>query len=295
MQQRDLTPMYGTEITGLDPRGAVEDDDLRRQLQELLDARGLLVLKGLDIDQLAQTNLARTMIDLPPIVELPEGRMGTDPFYVSNKREDGGAPFGRLLFHSDTMWSDDPIKVLCLYAVEVEQPAVPTIFASTVHGWSTLPDDLRARVDGLHATHGHDDRYPDREMDDDDVLRMTFEQAKTTTTPVAHRHPRTGQTMLYVSQQITMRIDELSSDESEALLEELFAHLYQPGFLYEHAWEDGDLAAWDNQAVQHARPNLTREGATRTLRKVFVPMPERISTEAHPRFVPAGTAAGGSS
>jgi taurine dioxygenase len=287
MQVRDLMPMYGTEISGLDPSSASQDGEQRRELQGLFDRRGLLVFKGLDLDQLGQTNLARTLIDMPLLDELPEGRMGADPFYVSNKREDGGAPYGRLLFHSDTMWSDDPIKVLSLYAIEVEQPAVPTVFTSTVHGWNTLSEDLRARVAGLHATHGHDDRYPEREMDDDDVLRMTFAEAKTATTPIAHRHPRTGQTMLYVSQQITMQIDELSSDDSEALLQDLFAHLYKPEFLYEHPWEDGDLVAWDNQAIQHARPNLTREGATRTLRKVFVPMPERISTKAHPKFVPA--------
>jgi taurine dioxygenase len=191
------------------------------------------------------------------------------------------------------MWSDDPIKVLSLYAVDVEQPAVPTAFVSTVHGWSTLPDGLRGRVDGLHATHGHDDRYPEREMDDDDVLRMTFEQAKMATTPIAYRHPRTGQTMLYVSQQITMRIDELAPDDSETLLQDLFAHMYQPAFVYEHPWENGDLVAWDNLAVQHARPNLTLDGPVRTLRKVFAPMPERISQKAHPKFAPAASGSGG--
>jgi taurine dioxygenase len=287
MELRDLMPMYGTEITRLDPRAAVRDAGERRQLQELFDRRGLLVFKDLDLDQLAQTNLARSLIDLAPLDELPEGRMGADPVYVSNKRPDGGAPYGRLLFHSDTMWSQDPIKVLSLYAVEVEQPAVPTVFASTVHGWNTLPDDLRGKVDGLHATHGHDDCYPEREIDDADVLRMTFEQAKMATTPIAHRHPRSGQTMLYVSQQITMRIDELSAEDSEGLLQDLFAHLYQPAFLYEHPWENHDLVAWDNLAVQHARPNLTREGSVRTLRKVFAPMPERIDVKAHPRFAPA--------
>lgn len=289
MQTSDLTPTYGTEITGLDPRAAVEDGEQRRRLQDLFDRRGLLVFKDLDLDQLAQTNLSRTLIDLPPLEELPEGRMGADPFYVSNKRPDGGAPFGRLLFHSDTMWSDDPIKVLSLYALDVEQPAVPTLFTSTVQGWNALPQDLRAKVDGLHATHGHDDRYPEREMDDDDVLRMTFEESKSATTPVANRHQRTGETMLYVSQQITMRIEELSEADSEAMLEELFSYLYQPEALYEHPWSNHDLVAWDNLAVQHARPNLTLDGPTRTLRKVFAPMPERISTKAHPKFVPAGS------
>jgi taurine dioxygenase len=69
--------------------------------------------------------------------------------------------------------------------------------------------------------------------------------------------------------------------------------MYQPAFVYEHAWENGDLVAWDNLAVQHARPNLTRDGPVRTLRKVFAPMPERISQKAHPKFAPAASGSGG--
>jgi taurine dioxygenase len=281
---RDLTPVFGAELTDLDPTAALELDDTRRALQELFDTRGLVVLRDVELDQLTQTNLARTLVGLPLLSELPEGRMGTDPVYVSNKEQGGGAPYGRLLFHSDTMWSPDPIKVLSLYGVEVEQPATPTIFASTVYAWETLPDDLRARVEGLHAVHGHDDAYPEREMDDPDVLRSTFEQAMATTTPVAHVHPRNGKTMLYVSQMATMQVEGLPAAESEALLEELFAHLYRPEHLYEHDWQAHDFVAWDNLAVQHARPNLVLDGPTRTLRKVFAPMPERISGKAHPRF-----------
>ena len=72
---------------------------------------------------------------------------------ISNREEKAAAPFGRLLFHCDGMWSPEPYEMLSLYGVEVEQPTHPTLFASAVNAWEILPDDLRARLDGLHALH----------------------------------------------------------------------------------------------------------------------------------------------
>ena len=101
-------------------------------------------------------------------------------------------------------------------------------------------------------------------------------------------HPRTGKTVLYASQQMTSGIDGLAPDESEALLDELFAHLYRSDVVYEHEWRNHDLVAWDNIAVQHARPNVTLEGPVRTLRKVFAPIPPRTANPSKPKFATAG-------
>ena len=43
-------------------------------------------------------------------------------------------------------------------------------------------------------------------------------------------------------------------------------HLYRGEGIYEHDWRKHDLVAWDNIAIQHARPNVTLEGPERTLR-----------------------------
>jgi taurine dioxygenase len=93
------------------------------------------------------------------------------------------------------------------------------------------------------------------------------------TAPIAHRHPRTGRPLLYVTQGMTREILELPSEESEDLLEELFDHLYRPGHLYEHEWREHDLIVWDNLAIQHARPNVELDGPVRTLRKIGLPVP----------------------
>ena len=100
-----------------------------------------------------------------------------------------------------------------------------------------------------------------------------------TTTSIGHHHPRTGQTILYISQMNTSEIVELSHDESEELLELLFAHLYGPENTYEHDWRNGDLVAWDNQAIQHARGTVKTEGPARTLRKVIRPIPTLTGIE----------------
>jgi taurine dioxygenase len=80
--------------------------------------------------------------------------------------------------------------------------------------------------------------------------------------------------MLYVSQMMTSEVEGLPSDESEALLEDLFTHLYDPIHSWTHEWRERDLVVWDNLAVQHARPDLTTEGPVRTLRKVIAPVPD---------------------
>jgi alpha-ketoglutarate-dependent taurine dioxygenase len=290
LQLRELTPEFGTEITGLDAVAALGDAGTCTSLRQQFDTRGVLIFRDLDIDEITQANLIRMLIGIGPLGpgETPSGRPNGDTFYVSNKEEKGGAPYGRLLYHSDMMWSDHTFQVLSLYAIEVEPPVTPTIFASGVHGWATLPDDLRARVEPLAAIQGHAEQERARAGDDPDVLVSTFENAQMRTTPIGIRHPRTGETVLYVSQQQTREIDGLPESESEALLEELFSHLYRAEALYEHDWRNGDLVAWDNIAIQHARPNVTLEGPVRTLRKVFAPIPPRSAKPTPPRFAKAG-------
>ena len=244
----------------------------------------MLVFRDVDIDADTQANLIRMLIGMGPLAagESGSARANGDPFYVSNKEPDGGAPFGRLLFHSDMMWSEHTFQVLSLYGVEVEPPVSPTLFASAADAWATLPAELRAEVERRSAIQGHNEHERARAANDPDVLITTFDNLPTRTTPIKYPHPRTGAPILYVSQQMTCAVDGLAPSDSEALLEELFAHLYRAESVYEHDWRHHDLVAWDNIAVQHARPNVTVEGPVRTLRKVFAPLPPRAAKPAAP-------------
>jgi len=275
LQIRNVTPAFGAEVVGLEA-GAELDQEARGLLRSVFDERGLLVFRDLDIDREYQTYL----VDLLIGYDRPADGAAQDPFYVSNKEPGGYAPFGRLLFHSDMMWHEDPFQVLSLYAIDVVPPAVPTAFVSTTFAWDTLPKELRARVEGLHAVHVTGQQ---RRGDDDDLLKAVREHERSTTTRIGHPHPRTGRPMLYVSQMNTREIVEFPHEESEELLQALFAHLYGPANLWEHEWRNGDLVIWDNLAIQHARSVVRKEGPVRTLRKVISPIPSLAGIEV-PRF-----------
>jgi alpha-ketoglutarate-dependent taurine dioxygenase len=284
LQVRDLSPGFGAEIVGLDLGGEL-DQDTCRDLRALFDDRGLLALRGAAITAEEQRYLAGILVGDEPPTDRAAAIAGTReyPAPVSNKEPEGNAPYGRLLFHSDMMWAESPMELLSLYGVDVEQPSVPTIFASAALAWETLPDDLRARVDGLEAVTATGQRQ--RGEYTEELLQPVREREQSTTKPIGYAHPRSGRMLLYVCQMMTSHVAGLAADESEELLEALFAHLYDPAHLYEHDWQQYDLVLWDNLALQHARPQVTLEGPARTLRKVVSLVPESVAAIAEtPRF-----------
>ncbi len=147
---------------------------------------------------------------------------------------------------------------------------------------------IRLRREHRDAEHVHDISY-ERSGGDAQVLTAKFDDDDSVRLPIANRHPRTGETLLYVCQQMTSAIADLPKAESEELLEELFQHLYAPENIMKHEWRERDLVMWDNLALQHARPNVEVEGPARTLRKTFAPMPEIFKTMT-PQFGRAGAA-----
>jgi taurine dioxygenase len=117
-----------------------------------------------------------------------------------------------------------------------------------------------------------------------DLLQPVRQEVRTSMKPIANLHPRSGRTILYVSEMMTSEIEELPEPESEELLGRLFRHLYDPAILWTHEWQSGDLVIWDNLSIQHARGNVDAEGPVRTLRKVIAPRVSRTQRPESPRF-----------
>jgi alpha-ketoglutarate-dependent taurine dioxygenase len=269
LEVQDITPAFGADITGFDPKAPL-DDETRDLLRHLFDTRGLLRFRGIDLAHVEQVALGRILIRKEGLADegdpIPE-----DTFYVSNRKLDSAAPFGRLQFHSDTMWADKPFEVLSLYGAQVEQPSAPTTFVSGVHAWKTLPDALRKRIENLEALHT---AGVVRRGDLSEVLVTEVLNPPTTVSKLGKVHPRTGETILYACEQMTQEIVGLPHEESEAILEEVFAHLYDSAAQVDHDWHQGDYVAWDNLAMQHSRKNVAIEGPARHLRKAASPMPK---------------------
>jgi taurine dioxygenase len=270
---RELHPSLASEVIGFDPTSFGQET--LDQLRAALDERAVLVVRDLDLAAGDQSRIVELLYDRRATVDDPGiGYYDVAFQSVSNRLADGGAPYGRLMFHSDMMWSTIPDQVPSLYAVEAEQPPVPTLFASTTHAWDTLPEELAERVAGLHARHESGRQGRGHEEFADELLQPQWDKLRDTVTLVANPHPRTGRIMLSVCEQQTREILELPEPESDALLDLLFEHLYREDEMYAHQWRERDFVIWDNQAAQHGRPFVVAHGPARTLRKVHAPRRE---------------------
>jgi alpha-ketoglutarate-dependent taurine dioxygenase len=265
---RKLKPEFGAEITGLSPVAPL-DLAMAGQLRGLFKQYGLLVFPGLKPDARFQTYLAEQLVDERSID--PEA-LHVDEFHqVSNMEKMAVVPLGRLMFHSDTMWEEDGCKAISLYGKVVALGAIPTMFISAAHAWNTLPDSLRTRIKGRFVLHCPDATDQRRTYVSDDVLVVDFGSKQQLRLPIAYRHPRTGQNLLYISPQLTHHVEGLDYQESEALLNSLFDHMYAEKNVFTFEWREGDLVVWDNLTIQHARPDLKADAPARTLRKTLVP------------------------
>jgi taurine dioxygenase len=262
MKLLDLPGTIGTEVLGVDlaaaPPGlgwsAGEIDSLR----ETLDRRHLLLVRGSAMSGESQVAFAARF---GPLVA--EGRLCG---YVSNARDDGIVREGALLFHSDFAFTAAPVEGIALHALEVPGEGSPTRFADTVRGAAALPADLRARLMGRSVVNVYDFRHgDDRRMRLSDVDPRSPRWAHS----VLGRHPRTGEEVVLANELHSDHLVGVSSAESEALLKDLFAVLYDGAHVLEHRWSVGDLVLWDNVALHHGRPDFPKQ-ARRTLQRVTI-------------------------
>jgi taurine dioxygenase len=270
LQVRELTPAFGAIVEGIDVEAPL-DPESRALLQRTFDQRGALYLHDPALSFEYQQYLCGVFLGAEPGTEQSVAK--STPMFISNREPEANAPYGRLQFHYDMGWHPDPFQILSLYAADVEPGAATTSLTSCTYAYDILPDDLRRRIEGLHAVHVTGQQYSRGEAEEAaDLLHPQRSEERSTTQPLVRLHPRTGRPLLYVSEMGTSHIVELPAAESDALLAELFAVLYDPALVYEHTWRNGDLVIFDNLLMQHARGDVLADGPTRTLRKVIAPV-----------------------
>jgi taurine dioxygenase len=172
---------------------------------------------------------------------------------VSNITADGqpiGIKRAGENWHSDMCYTARPPRGTMLYALEIPKLFGLTLgdteFASAAAAWDDLPDALRKRIDGRHATfdfRGRKRAFPPKqsEIDRNPPVRH----------PIVRTHPRTGRKCLYVMRDDCTGIEGLEQPEAEALIAALADHIVKPQHIYRHRWRAGDVLLWDNCTVQH--------------------------------------------
>ena len=170
---------------------------------------------------------------------------------VENGKVIGALGAGELRWHSDHSFQEVPLAASLLYAVEVPNEGGNTHFSNMYLALETLPADLKARVANLAIK--NDGSLNSAGIPRTDAVITDLRTYEGPSHPIVRTHPENGYNVLYLGRRPNAYINGLSIDESEELLDKLWAHATQSRFTWSHEWNVGDLVVWDNRCLMHRR------------------------------------------
>lgn len=262
----DITPLpyaSGAEIRNCDVRFL--DEDSFELIHKAFHENLVLLFRGQDLTDPELMKFGRRfgkLLAALPAEHRPAGIADRDKLLpeiniVSNVRDKTGMAIGVLgdgeaHWHSDYSFYDIPLSTSVLHAWEVPPTGGETGFANMYAAYDTLPEKLRQRIQGLQIKH---------DLSKTSVGQQRKGVPPTTDVrispgavhPIVRTHPETGYNALYLGRRRLAYVMGLSVEESEDLLNQLWAHATRPELHWHHTWKKGDMIVWDNACLLHHR------------------------------------------
>lgn len=252
----------GGDIVGVNLQDDL-DDDTFAQIEDAWHAHSVLRFRGqkLDDDALARFSNRFGALDMAPLTpngspyipERPEITVLSN--IVSDGRAVGALGNSELVWHQDMSYNDLPPKASLLYGIEVPEEGGETEFYSLYAAYDALPNDLAKRIENVFCKH-------DATRTSSGELRHGYQESYSNEDrpgavhPLVVRHPASGRKALYLGRRPNAWIVGMSDADSDALLDELWAHIHAHDFIWTQQWQVGDLVIWDNRCALHRRNQL---------------------------------------
>lgn len=181
---------------------------------------------------------------------------------LSNVKENGayiGSPDAGQDWHTDMSYRETIGFVNVLYGIRIPRrhgmPLGGTEFANTQAAYGALPQEIKARLEGMTVTHNFEKFWEHMRRDKASGRPAMTDEQRKRRPPVVHpvflTHPITGRKVLYCNEGYAVRINELPEAESDAMLDYLFRHQLDMRFRYKHDWNENDLLIWDHLGTIH--------------------------------------------
>lgn len=232
-----------------------------RLILELLVRRGVLIVRGADLNDDQQRTFTRTLGDLRLGSVRKEGEEGLMKVTMDKKVNPEYAEFfpGTFFWHMDGTYDEVPPFATVLTPRTLSREGGETEFANTYAAFEDLPTDEQKYLQSLRVVHTMQaalfPAFPD----------ATVSQVQTWFSYPQRIHPlvwqhKSGRKSLVLSTSAS-HIVGMHPAESRALLERLMAHATQAQYVYRHQWRMGDMLMWDNTGTMHrVRPYDTSSG-----------------------------------
>ena len=240
MTVRRLSPYIGGEISGIDLSRDLSGEQIGNIYKALVD-HGVIFFRDQNLDLDTQVKFGKRFGEL----HIHSGMKGLDDKHPEVRPIHADANSKHIAgedWHTDL--SCDPIPPMgsILHIYELPPLGGDTCWASMYAAYDALSEKMKQYLDGMTAT--HDGRIAFGRFNPDGKYPISVH-------PIVAKHPDTGKRLLYVNRGFTSHINDVSPEESMALLAYLLNHLEKPHFHVRFHWEQHSIAFWDNRCTQH--------------------------------------------
>jgi alpha-ketoglutarate-dependent taurine dioxygenase len=252
LELKPLTDSVGAEVVGVTSEQLATDATLGQAVREALEANGVLVFRGLDLEPEAQVAFCRTLgeIDTEP------GHHPVAGIYrvTLDKTKNPSADYLKATFdwHIDgcTPLADEcPQMATMLSAKAVSATGGETEFASSYAAFEDLDEKTQQRLLALKVVHSLEASQSAVHPNPTDEQRARWRARPTSTHPLVWTH-RSGRRSLVLGISAD-HVVGMSREEGRALLDDLLARSTAADRVYRHSWSVGDTVIWDNRGVLH--------------------------------------------
>ena len=236
---RDLTPVAGAEVTGLDLHDAVEPSVVA-ELRAVLVDRGVLVFPDQHLPAPALDAFGRCWGEPLVVPYLAPYQVDGHPA-VLRVENTGKANTLTENWHFDSAYFEAPPPIAILAAQQLPPVGGDTMWANQYAAYDALSPRMQELLAGLRAA------FTGSVVGDDGERRPTVAYH-----PVVRTHPETGRKALGSGRiESVPWFEGMTPEESAPLLRFLYEHCSKPEFVYRHRWRPGDVVMWDNRCTLH--------------------------------------------
>lgn len=257
-----LADALGAEVSGVDVSKPLSQDDLQ---QILFAWKEHLVLRfrGQELSDPQLLDISRNFGEIDPPGPNSYGKPFLADFpdinVISNIKDGdqaiGGLGDGEAVWHADMTYIETPPKASFLHALEIPPTGGNTQWGNMYMAYAALPTHLKQAIKGRKAI--HDATYNSAGMIRRGMKEVTNPmEAPGAQHPLVVTHPESGFPCLFLGRRRNSYIIGMELNESNQLLDELWAHIDNPEFTFTQIWQLHDLILWDNRCTLHRRDSF---------------------------------------
>lgn len=263
---RPLSGALGAEIFGVDVASDLSEK-LVAELRAALVEHLVIFFRDQSLSEAQHLTFADRFGE---VIEYPmvKGLEAYPKIIPVIKLEHERVNFGGL-WHSDMAYTKAPPMGSILVARELPPYGGDTLFANMYMAYDALSVGMKDMLEGMCAVNSSAkaDVSATREDRMKTDAKVGEDHESVGVHPVIRTHPESGRKLIYLNPAHTVRFENMTQEESEPLLNYLYAHQTRPEFTCRFSWRPGSIAFWDNRAAQH-NPINDYHGHKRVMHRV---------------------------